>query len=250
MRVPDAEEISSSQSSRSSSTKDASAKKTSSSASSSSSAKNYTGQRERVVVKSKTSPFLFFLILIAMGGGGFNYWQLMQSQNQLASANARIADLESRLEMTGDETEASAAAMQAKLKWADSEIRKLWGVSYDRNKKDIANNKTKIDALSGKLKRVGKDAVAGVKKQMGEVTGELALLNELVSANQASVTNLETSSQSILNQTRQLQDTLGKLETKEAELRRNVRTNEQAIEAIDAFRRNVNQQLLQLKSSQ
>ena len=48
--------------------------------------------------------------------------------------------------------------MKAKLVWADSEIRKLWGVSYDTNRKAIAANKVRgircglcWDVISAKL---------------------------------------------------------------------------------------------------
>ena len=54
---------------------------------------------------------------------GQNYRK--QAQAELAKADARIAQLEKRLDFTDEESSQSVEAIRAKLKWADSEIRKL-----------------------------------------------------------------------------------------------------------------------------
>lgn len=205
---------------------------------------------QQVITKTKTPYFAYFLVLIALGGTGFTYWQMLESNKLLTAANMRIADLESRLDMSGDETEASTAAVQAKLKWADSEIRKLWGVSFDTNKKAIASNKTNVDSLTGKFNRLNKTVDSQVKQfsqtkdSVGKFSGEIDLLNELVSANQASLESAETLSQMSASQSRELQEKVKQLENTLGELRGRVGDHDQAIEAIDAFRRQVNQTLL------
>src|SRR5690606_25375675 len=96
----------------------------------------HTGSHRTVSTGSKLAPFAFLLAITGLGLAGYAYWQLLESQKTTEAALVRIADLESRLALTGDESEASMAALQAKLKWADSEIRKLWGVAYDTNRKN------------------------------------------------------------------------------------------------------------------
>ena len=197
--------------------------------------------KERVVVKSKASPFLFLLLLVVAGFSGFTYWQLLESNKLLVVAGERITELEGQLALTDDESTASLTAVQAKLKWADSEIRKLWGVSYDTNKKAIAKNKSNIDSLTGRVTRLKKDLPAAVDEKVKGFTGEISLLNELVSANQASVAAIENNASGWLNQSRSLKDQVIQLQNKEAQLQRSLKQVQQDIESINNFRRDINQ---------
>ncbi len=200
-----------------------------------------------VVTKSRMAPFAFLVALIAVGASGFSYWQLMNAQKLLASADLRIAALESKFEMSDDETTASAQTMQAKLKWADSEIRKLWGVAYDTNRKAIESNKSSI-AKAAQVANSAKSTVdAKVKKLTQSLGGEISLVSELVDAQQNTMTAIETQNQQLTRDNQTLVDKLNILDSNRKELERRIQTNEHAIEAIDAFRRNVNQQLLQIQ---
>jgi len=195
-----------------------------------------------VVVKSKSGPFALFLALLAIGASAFLFWQSQQSQivlqKTLADSEARIAELESKLALTGDEASASVTALQAKLKWADSEIRKLWGVSYDTNRKNITDNTTAITAANKQLKAVdGK-----IKNATQNVETDVKLLNELVDTQQVSLALIE---QKMTAATK----TMAKMTEENTAFKKRIETNEQAIEAIDAFRRTVNQQLIQLKGT-
>ena len=203
---------------------------------------------QKVIVKNRFTPVLWLFVIVTAGFAGFSYYQLYEAQALLNQAESRISDLEGRLELTGDESEASMAAVQAKLKWADSEIRKLWGVSYDRNRKSIADNGEKLTSLIGQINRLKKDLPNAVEQQMGDVTGELALLNELVTANQAVASSADQKAREQVSQLQKLNDQLGQLRSTSNTLERNVKTNTQDIEAINAFRRTVNQQILELKA--
>lgn len=196
-----------------------------------------------VVVKSKLAPVAFLFALCGLGAAGFAYWQLTLTQQALADADRRIAELEGKFALTDDEVSASTETMQAKLKWADSEIRKLWGVSHDTNRKAIAANKSNIEKAEKLAKEASKNVDAKVKAALGNVTAELKLLSDLVDAQQLSLANIENAQAKLNTQSQNIQSKLSELDS----LQKRVKTNEQAIEAIDAFRRNVNQQILQLK---
>lgn len=202
-----------------------------------------------VVVKSALAPFAFLLALVGVGFAGFAYWQLLETQKLLVSAEERIVSLESKFELTDDELNASSATIQAKLKWADSEIRKLWGVSYDTNRKAIATNKTSLARTEKLAKQAAGSVDAKIKSALKDATSELKLLSDLVDAQQVSLSSIETKNAQTVAQGQGLADKLNRLDSLSGELKRRVKTNEQAIEAIDAFRRSVNQQLLQLKSA-
>ena len=200
-----------------------------------------------IVVKSTLAPFAFVFALLAGCAAGLIYWQLMETQKLLAASNARIADLESKFALSDDESTASAATMQAKLKWADSEIRKLWGVSYDTNRKAIATNKANLAAVR-KTANETKDSVDGkIKSATKGLTADLSLVSDLVDAQQASMTSIEKQNLQIKRNAQSLTDKINSLEASKKEQERRIKSNEQAVEAIDAFRRSVNAQLIQLR---
>ena len=197
-------------------------------------------------VVKKSSPLVYFLLFLAFGFSGFTFWQLLESKKALDIANQRIQELEGKLELTGDESTASNAAIQAKLKWADSEIRKLWGVSYDTNRKAIAKNKDAVSAATGNLKRVTKDVSElktglseEIKKQSQGLLSDVEVLNELVSANQASLSSIEAISAQLSTKNQELSAKLNKVD-------QTIKVQSEDIEAINAFRRQVNQKLLNL----
>lgn len=203
------------------------------------------GSAAPVVVRSKLAPVAFLVALLGCGAAGYLYWQNMQFVLALQTADARILELEKQLEMTGDESTASMTAVQAKLKWADSEIRKLWGVAHDRNRKAIAANADDIAAL-----KKGAGSVDGkIKAALQGPVAEIKLINDLLDAQQSAISQVESKSQQQLTQVQDATDKLRQLEKTEAELKRRIAANEEAITAIDAFRRQVNQQLLQMRGA-
>ncbi|WP_086931008.1 hypothetical protein [Agarilytica rhodophyticola] len=200
-----------------------------------------------VAAKSTMAVFAFLIALVACCAAGYLYWQLMEAQKRQIISDQRIADLEGKFELSGDESEISTQAMQAKLKWADSEIRKLWGVSHDTNRKAIEVNKKNIASALKTAKAASSSVDAKVQKATKDIIADLKLVSDLVDAQQSSLTTIEDDNAAIVKQAQLINDKLNSLETSKKEFERRIKTNEQAIEAIDAFRRNVNQQLLQLK---
>jgi len=203
--------------------------------------------RPQVIVRtSKLGALGLFIALLASGAAGFTYWQLTLAHQSLADAGERLKVLENQLELSDDESNASMTAMQAKLKWADSEIRKLWAVSYDTNRKGIAANQTEVSALKESLAAYdGK-----LKAAVDSAKTEIQLVNELLEGQQSSVAKAESASQQQLKTVRELSDKLKSLERLESDLKSRISANEEAIKAIDGFRRNVSQQLLQLNGEQ
>lgn len=203
-----------------------------------------TGSHRPVVVRSKLAPFAFLLALTGLGLAGYAYWQLLETQKANEAALARISELESRLEMTGDESEASMAAMQAKLKWADSEIRKLWGVAYDTNRKAIATNQESIASVRQSVTNLDNKLSSAV----GEVRNSVANVRSTVESQQQSVNEVKQANQRIQRQTQEVAESFSDIRETQSALQGRVRTNEQAIESIDTFRRTVNRDILELKN--
>lgn len=199
---------------------------------------------------SSMAVFAFLLALIGIGTAAFSVWQLQAAQQSLASAGGRIAELEARLNLTNTESDQSVTKIHEKLEWADSEIRKLWGVAQDTNRKAIQANKSQLEGVD----KIAKTAAADAKKA-NEVAGSqqstLASLRSQSSEQQLVLTRANEKIGVLEEQLRQADDETGKLQAQVDKLQNTltgrVASNEEAIKAIDSFRRTANSDIQQLK---
>ncbi|MEQ9002113.1 MAG: hypothetical protein RIE74_00960, partial [Pseudomonadales bacterium] len=79
------------------------------------------------------------------------YQQLQESDRSLADARARIEVMEDRLRTTDEALTETGANTSEQINFWESEIRKLWAVTNDRNKKWIEDNQKAIAALQQSL---------------------------------------------------------------------------------------------------
>lgn len=200
-----------------------------------------------VVVRSPLGPLALIFTLLVGLFAGFTYWSQTQNKQaqqqmlaQLRLAEGRVSELEKRLMLSDDESTQSLTVIQAKVKENEAEVRKLWGVAYDRNRKAIIGLDESVDKLQKSL-----TALDGrTKKSLDEVIGEVSVVSELVEAQQSAINKADQVYRAQQASYSQLQQ---KLESLENDLRKKVLTNEEAIKAIDAFRLQVNRELLKLK---
>lgn len=199
-----------------------------------------------VVVRSPLGPLALIVALAAAGFAGYVFWQLQQAQQNLSTATTalsaadeRIAALEKRLMLSDDESTQSLTALQANVKENASEIRKLWGVAYDRNRTAIA----KLEESVTKIEKSVAGIDGKIKAALNDVVGEVKVLAELMDAQQAVIARAD---QGIKEQAAAISATLQKLDDLDA-LRKKVQSNEEAIKAIDAFRLQVNRELIKLR---
>lgn len=106
-------------------------------------------------VKKPSLGFVYFLLLLIIGGAGAGgYWLWLENQKlrgELLGARSQIQDLDSQLVAADVSNSELGSTVEETLKTHESEIRKLWGVAYDRNRSAIATNDSKIEVLEGKL---------------------------------------------------------------------------------------------------
>ncbi|WP_160154128.1 hypothetical protein [Microbulbifer sp. ALW1] len=178
------------------------------------------------------------LALAGLGAAGFLYQQWQLTRTVLVDAEARIVQLEKRFEMSGEESAASVEVLNAKVKENASEIRKLWGVSFDTNRKNIAANKAAADAAK-------KDVAALSKK----VSGFESSLKK-VAALESDIAKLKESTASASRDTKDKVASLERqLSSVRADLTARVGANEEAVQSIDSYRRTVNKDLVQLRDA-
>ena len=194
---------------------------------------------------------LVMILLLATAAAGWFGWQQHQ---QLAALQSNFDELNQRLASTDDSLSKSGDALLLKIKeqketlekhW--SEIRKLWGVSNDRNKKQISKNEKAVTSNSSRIATLQKSTAS-----LGKLTKQQELNNKKIA--DISSTSLSVSAE-IEDLQQRLQRATDKLRTMEdsfnswqREVNGRLSKSDEAIESIDAYRRQINQELLQLRN--
>lgn len=188
----------------------------------------------------------FFMTLLALVAAGYLFWQLQLSQQSIAAQQLRIVELENQLTISGDTANQSLASVSVKVNElsqrsvkATSEIDKLW-----------AARNTNVDAI----KKVNQRISANVKKRSGEhqsLEKSLSLAEQRTSEQEILIQSLrervndqKTAQQKLSSQIKKNTATAANLKS----LQSRVKESEEAMASLEAFRRNVNRDILQLKA--
>lgn len=188
------------------------------------------------------------IALVAVGGAGFLGWQLFQAQAMLKQADTRIQGLEQQLSMTSEESSASVVTLQSNLKKIDGEVRRLADL--------IETNRKAIAANTEKTTLVGRDAANAQKAATEAKTATASLKQELV-ANKTvadgAAAKIDGMASSVSQQSKGVQELKERLDKMSLEmtaldsLSARIRSHDEAIAAIDDYRRTTNRELLQIK---
>jgi len=194
---------------------------------------------------------LIALILLACTASA---WLFVQTKALAAERDAlalRVEQIESKLSVTDESLSESGAAMQSvlqehsdELELQMSEIRKLWGVSYDRNRPAIQELQTQQENMAAR---------------MNSFNSSLAKADPIIQGYDGIQSRLETISSQLLVQSatlddfsaraRSLADRSNSLESRIQNQGNTIEQHEEAINAIDEYRLQVNQRLLRLEQS-
>jgi hypothetical protein len=176
-----------------------------------------------------------------------NQHQLLTAEKKaLDAAENRIALLEERLRMTDETLVDSEKDTEEQIGFWETEIRKLWAVSNDRNKKWIKDNEAALAKLSKTL-----TAIEASNRDLGTAVGrhEAAFKQQQAVIDQ--LTSMEISIQQLANTQRDIVDKVNSASQSVASLNaglaNRVRENEQAVAAIDAYRVQVNTRLANIE---
>ncbi len=206
-------------------------------------------------------PWLAMFCLVALVLVAGFAWQ---QSRVLADLNARFNQLSHRIESTDESLSQSGAALSLKIQEQEeklaehwSEIRKLWGVSYDTNRKAIAANTQSIDqmkaslnTLQANLKQV-QGSLAAMEKSIETASKQAADANQSVNTIRGNTLAASVQLDELREQVSRLSQTLATTNNGVNQLRndltRRVADNEQALKAMDSYRAQINQQLNQLR---
>jgi len=190
---------------------------------------------------------LVLTIALAVAGIACGWaWQLQtaldDAQRQQKLTQGRVADLEALLSDTDETVNKSAAAMGAQLRLLDTEVRKLWDARKISNGKLTKLEKTavtqekQITILNNKATRQA--------EQLALAQSELAALTKVA----GDLERLAASAQRAQTDVERLADGLNKSNLERSALRKQVASNAEWIESINAFRRQVNANIAKLEA--
>ena len=185
------------------------------------------------------------IALIGVIGAAFLGWQLMELQAKSVKDAARIAQLESQLDVTSTNSTQSVGALQINLQKVDGDVKKLADVARkltaDHNEKlashtkSIENAKAEIGNLKGDTNSLKQDSLAH-KASFDEVAAHFDAVEKSIVAQSKKVADVGASVNAMLSQVKSAEG-----------LASRITKTEEAIDSIDDNRRNINSDLVQIK---
>ena len=173
-------------------------------------------------------------------------WQLQTladaSRTQQLALQGRVADLEALLSDTDDTVNKSAAAMSAQIRLIDTEVRKLWDARKVSNVKLTKVQKSVVAQEKTITKLTSTTTAHG--STLETMLAELSALTKIA----GDLERLAASAQRAQTDVERLADGLNKSNLERAALRKQVESNGEWIESINAFRRQVNANMIELEA--
>ncbi len=192
-------------------------------------------------------PRLLLTIALVVAAVGCAWaWQLQVALDQSLSDGrvlaGRVADLEALLSDTDESVEKSAAALGAQLNVVDKETRRL-----EQRRREMDNKIKKLEKASAATQTdVGKlqTATAGQGKTLEALQSDLTALQRVA----GDLERLSQTAKSAQANLERLADNVNKANLERAAMNQRVTANEEWIESINAFRRQVNASISRLES--
>lgn len=204
--------------------------------------------------KSGGSSFLVSVLCLMMivlsGAAAYLYFQTQSLLAQRAELDERVQVLEGKLSVTDESLSQSGAAIQSMLKTQDeelklhmSEIRKLWAVAYDANRpkiealeKSVASQGTKLTAAAVSIEKIE------------PLTADISDLKTKIDTTANQSLALSAGIDDVESSLRKQTDSISSLTSTLNSQKSTVQDHAQAIEAIDQYRIQINQRVLQLEN--
>ncbi len=163
---------------------------------------------------------------------------LLVEQGKTADANRRLRALEERLRMTDQVISETDAETDEQIDFWESEIRKLWAVTNERNKGWIQENQKLLqtqESAINQLQSTNHSLKSAVDRHEQAFSQQQTLVDQLA--------GIELQLQQVLRGQRDMVDRVNSATQQVAALNSRVKENEQAIAAIDTHRVQINNRL-------
>ena len=179
----------------------------------------------KILVSSQVPPkdFFFYLIVagIILATFAWTFFGISSQQDNLVKINNRLITLEENVQTSSDSSEENIETLLADLKIINREIRKLWDLSNKKNKKDISVLSEQNKVISDEIFEV-QNSSASNTESLEEIDASL----KKIKARLAKLSSFELNSNTFAERLAEL---------------------EEAIEAVDAYRKQTNQTIADLQ---
>ena len=179
----------------------------------------------KILVSSQVPPkdFFFYLIVagIILATFAWTFFGISSQQDNLAKINNRLITLEENVQTSSDSSEENIETLLEDLKIINREIRKLWDLSNKKNKKDISVLSEQNKVISDEIFEV-QNSSASNTESLEEIDASL----KNIKARLAKLSSFELNSNTFAERLVEL---------------------EEAIEAVDAYRKQTNQTIADLQ---
>lgn len=218
-------------------------------------------EKPTVIIQRSGSVFTSALLwLLVLGLGGFCGWQFLEMeklQTYLASNSSQtsqqIDQLQSKLTESDQEVILSTSSLQDKVTDNSSEIRKLWAIANDRNRKSIEAQKKLMSELDKQLKS-NQVELENTQKSLVKIQTELKaaqaniakvdiqLISQLSKDVQASDKKLTELGEKITNNTQKQEQLQANLKTEDKQFNKALNTHKQTTDIqIETLREQLDQ---------
>jgi|TARA_Y100000310_G_scaffold345098_1_gene461786 chromosome segregation ATPase len=202
-----------------------------------------------------TLVFVIIILAFVMGIGGFTLYEVQQKLNQttilLTKSKDQISELERRLSSTDQDFAKSGNLVERRLESNELEIRKLWDVSNKRNRSWIKNNEAALADARKEIDKLG-GTIGGINSSVEEVTGGFEQLdekmNQLLTSMMDENEELNTQVSMVRGQIQDQSVELSGASRTLSLLTNRVKTTEEAIDAIDQHRKQLNSTITELRA--
>lgn len=168
-----------------------------------------------------------------------------------------MARLEGELSEAGAEIQETGTSAAKQLEFLDSEMRKLWGVAGDRNKKAISQNQAEIAGFKAQFSQFKSSQFESLVKRLKDQQAIIAKLQAEINAANAAASKVTSLEQQVATTASELSLTRESLEERFDRVSSQVGSipdtgkvtieNTKAIASIDASRRQINERLVNLE---
>lgn len=219
--------------------------------------------------KAGSNTLLGLIVVMLVVGGLGAGWVYNEQRQELTALRVELKDalgfisqskllmarFEGKLSETGVEMAESDTEAQKKLKFLDAEVRKLWGVAYDRNRKSIAANDGLIKKHASELNNIASES-GKQKAKLNELVKSLSVQQSSNQLLQSELLAMKGTNEQLLSQIKEVEDAsnaavmiirqeIQQLAEKDEVVVR-VQQNEVAIESFDASRLQLNERVVVL----
>lgn len=194
-----------------------------------------------------TRLFLVVALIVAAGACGWA-WQLQEQLHQanfvISRYGDRIGDLEDRLSDTDQGMNQNASVQAAKIRELDGEVRKLWDNVWKKSRERLAA----LEAASASQKKqidAAAKSISSTQSKANSVTGDVQKLKSITADLEKRVANNRSSQSEV----ERVADALNAIKLDLNKMNRRVRSNEEAAQSVDSFRRQIMSRLADIEAS-